>query len=222
MFNERDRRCAAVQLMLSTDTSYDNRTIASTLKIQIRTVQRLRAQLNAPDSGAEWHHQEDPDQGVHRKGPGNHWWNSPAAYSADCLRFRRLNACVKEDLKCRPYRCQTSQILTEKTKNFRLIKSVRPPSSPRSEPAGLLRLVIRREHHQDDLPQHQSQPNRRHPPSIRRAPAEYSPGLWKRHAPSFASVSRWWLRLKAATLNRCQVYNIIKLSELIFSIKVLK
>ena len=35
MFNERDRRCAAVQLMLSTDPSYDNRTIAITLKIQI-------------------------------------------------------------------------------------------------------------------------------------------------------------------------------------------
>ena len=31
MFNERDRRCAAVQLILSTDPSYDNRTIASTL-----------------------------------------------------------------------------------------------------------------------------------------------------------------------------------------------
>ena len=35
MFNERDRRCAAVQLMLSTDPSYYNRTIASTLKMQI-------------------------------------------------------------------------------------------------------------------------------------------------------------------------------------------
>ena len=35
MFNERDWRCAAVQLMLSTDPSYDNRTIASTLKMQI-------------------------------------------------------------------------------------------------------------------------------------------------------------------------------------------
>ena len=39
------------------------------------------------------------------------------------------------------------------------------------EPAGLLRLAIRREHHQHDLPQHQSQPDRRHPPSIHRAPA---------------------------------------------------
>ena len=53
MFNERDRRCAAVQLMISTDPTYDNRTIASTLKIQIRTVQRLRAQLNASDDPLE-------------------------------------------------------------------------------------------------------------------------------------------------------------------------
>ena len=56
--------------------------------------------------------------------------------------------------------------------------------------------------------------------------AEYSPssrrGLWKRHAPSSGSVSRRWLTLKAATLNRCQLYYIIKLAELIFSIKVLK
>ena len=56
--------------------------------------------------------------------------------------------------------------------------------------------------------------------------AEYSPSshrrLWKRLAPSSGSVSRRWLMLKAATLNRCQVYYIIKLPELIFSIKVLK
>ena len=50
--------------------------------------------------------------------------------------------------------------------------------------------------------------------------AKYSPSsrrrLWKRHAPSSGSVSRRWLRLKAATLNRCQLYYIIKLPELIF------
>ena len=39
------------------------------------------------------------------------------------------------------------------------------------ESAGLLCLVICREHYQHDLPQHQSQPDRCHPPSIRRAPA---------------------------------------------------
>ena len=53
IFNERDRRCAAVQHMPYTDPSYDNRTIVSTLKMQIRTVQRLRAQLNASDDTLE-------------------------------------------------------------------------------------------------------------------------------------------------------------------------
>ena len=42
MFNERDRRCAAVQLMLSTDPNYDNRTTARTLKMQKRTVQHAQ------------------------------------------------------------------------------------------------------------------------------------------------------------------------------------
>ena len=45
------------------------------------------------------------------------------------------------------------------------------PLLPRPEPAGLLRLVIRREHYQHDLPQHQRQPDRCHLPSIYRAPA---------------------------------------------------
>ena len=52
-----------------------------------------------------------------------------------------------------------------------LYPSLTGPFLPRPEPAGLLRLVIRREHHEHDLRQHQSQPDRRHPPSIRRAPA---------------------------------------------------
>ena len=50
--------------------------------------------------------------------------------------------------------------------------------------------------------------------------AEYSPSfcrrLWKRHAPSSRSVSMRWLRQKAATLNICQLYYIIKLPELFF------
>ena len=45
------------------------------------------------------------------------------------------------------------------------------PLLPQPEPAGQLRLVIHREHHQHDLPQHQSQPDCCHPPSIRWTPA---------------------------------------------------
>ena len=52
-----------------------------------------------------------------------------------------------------------------------LYSSLTVPLLPRPEPAGLRRLVIRREHHQHDLPQHQSKPDCCHPPSIRRAPA---------------------------------------------------
>ena len=54
--------------------------------------------------------------------------------------------------------------------------------------------------------------------------AEYSPSsrrrYWEKHAPSDGSVSRRWLRLKAATLNRCQLYYIIMLPELIFFNKI--
>ena len=46
MLNERDRRCSAVQPMLSTDPSYDKRIIASTLKMQIQMVQRALGDEN--------------------------------------------------------------------------------------------------------------------------------------------------------------------------------
>ena len=73
---------------------------------------------------------------------------------------------------------QTSHILTEKTKEPQANQVHQAPLLPQSEPAGLLRLVIRREHHQHDLPQYQSQLDRRHPPSIRRAPTgAYGKGM---------------------------------------------
>ena len=166
MFNDRDRRCA-VQLMHSTDPSYDNMTIACTLKIQIRTVQRLRAQLKASAYPLEVVERKDTARKTRTKDVVekvkaiiDETPQRPIRQIARDLGVSHttVNACVKEDLKCRSYRRQTSQILTEKTKNLRLIKSV----LPRPEPAGLLSLVIRREHQQHDLPQH-------HPPSIHRA-----------------------------------------------------
>ena len=70
MFNKRDRRCAAVQLVFSINPSYDNRTIASTLKMQIRMVQCLRAQLNVLD---------DPLEVVERKATSCHLTSSKSA-----------------------------------------------------------------------------------------------------------------------------------------------
>ena len=125
-----------------------------------------------------------------------------------------VNACMKEDLKCRSYRRQTSQILTEKTKNPRLIKSI-SPLLPRPEPVGLLwsyvENITNMTFHNTNTAW--SPPSAEHSPTDRRC-------LWKRHASSSESVSGRWLRLKVATLKRCQLYYIIKLPELIFSIKV--
>ena len=123
MFNERDRRCAAVQLMVSTDPSYDNRAIASTHKTQTRTVQRLRAQLNALDDPLEVVERKPMTEDTARKTQTKEFIEKVQAI-IDETPQRPVNACVKEDFKCRFYRRQTSQILTEKTKNLRLIKSV--------------------------------------------------------------------------------------------------
>ena len=138
MFNERDRRCAAVQHMLSTDPSYDNRTIASTLKMQIRTIQRLRAQLNASDNTLEVVERKPKAEDTVRKTQTKDFIKKVPAIIDETLQrpirqiardlgisHTTVNACVKEDLKCRSYRHQKSQILTEKTKNLRLIKSIR-------------------------------------------------------------------------------------------------
>ena len=222
MFNERDRRCAAVQLMLSTDPSYDNRTIASTLKMKILTVQRLRAQLNASDDPLELLERKPKVEDTTRKTRTKEFIEKvqavidetpqrPIQQIARDLGVSHIteNACVKEDLKCRSYRRQTSQILTEKTKNLKLIKSVRLLT--------WTRWTTSFGHMSRTLP---TWP----PTTPKPLSAGYSPSsrwrLWKRHAPSSGSVSRRWLMLKAATLNICQLYYIIKLPELIFSIKI--
>ena len=107
-----------------------------------------------------------------------------------------VNACVKEDLKCRSNRRQTSQILTEETKNLRLIKSLRL--------LNWTRWTTSFGHTSRTSP---TWPPTTPKPAWSPPSAEYSPSsrrhLWKRHAPSSGSVSRQWLRLKAATLNRC-------------------
>ena len=137
MFNKGDWRCAAVQLMLSTDPTYDNRTIASTLKMQIRMVQNLRAQLNASDDPLEVVEWKDTTRKTRTKefiekvqaiiDETPQWPIRQIARDLG-ISHTTVNACVKEDLKCRSYRRQTSQILTEKTKNLR------PPSSPDLNP----------------------------------------------------------------------------------------
>ena len=176
MFNERDRRCAAVQLMISTDPSYDNRTIASTLKMQIRTVQRLRAQLNASDDPLEvvderpYHatsylrsRLESQQQIV----PGcAEECGDPLVQSGGLWQTLGVAAV----LDAGPQVQRDPGLASEGMLRLCTLLSL-APFLPLPEPAGLLRLVICREHHQYELPQHQSQTDRR------RVFAEFPPAL---------------------------------------------
>ena len=158
IFNERDRICAAVQLVISTDLSYDNRTIASTLKMPIRTVQRLRTQVNASD---------DPLEVVERRfqvrttscnltSSKSAWKSTPKCtwrywrlwLSAGAIRWPGADPGCGSRTRRRPTSPKRPRL------GFRRSATTLYPSltGPRPEPAGLLRLVIRREHHQDDLP----------------------------------------------------------------------
>ena len=92
------------------------------------TAQRIERPVGG--GGAEGHRQEDPDQGVHRKVHTiiDETFQRPIRQIARDLGVSHttVNACVKEDLKCRSYRRQTSQVLTEKTKNNSLLNFMGP------------------------------------------------------------------------------------------------
>ena len=183
MFNERDRRCTAVQLMLSTDTSYDNRTIASTLKMQIWIATNIRvvtgvmktkfpATVMVFDVVSSEGHIMPPH--IFEVG-----LKVNTRVYLDVLNSVVIPWC-NQVAGGRPWVWQQDSASATSPKKprlgFRRSSTTLYPSLtaypllPRPEPPGLLRLVIRRDH-QHDLPQHQSQPDRRHPPSIRRAPA---------------------------------------------------
>ena len=117
MFNERDQRCTAVQLMLCTDPSYDNRTIASTLKMQIQTVECLRARLNASDDPLEVVERKRKAEDTARKTQTKEFIEKVQAIIDETpqrpiqqiardlsVSHTTVNACVKEDLKCRSCR----------------------------------------------------------------------------------------------------------------------
>ena len=181
MFNERDRRCAAVQLMRSTDPSYDNRTIASTLKMHCwiatnnRDVPRVMktkfpATVMVFGVVSSEGHIMPPhiiEVGLKSKCTWMCWrvWRSPGA-----IRWPVADPGCGSRTRCRPTNPKRPGLGFRRSATT-LYPSLTGPLLPRPEPAGLLRLVIRREHHQHDLPQLQSQPDRRHPLSIRRAPA---------------------------------------------------
>ena len=181
MFNERDRRCAAVQLMLSTDPNYDNSTTASTLKMQIwidknnRDGPRMmKAKFPATIMVLVWFQVRaischlTSSKSAWKSIAKCTWMHWRAWWSPGAIRW------PVADPGCGSRTRHRSASPKRPRLGFRRSATTLSPSItgrllPRPEPAGQLCLVIRREHHQYDLPQQQSQPDRRHPPSIRRA-----------------------------------------------------
>ena len=229
MFNERDWRCAAVQLILSTDPNYDNRTIASTLKMQIWIATNNRDMLRVMKKfpamvivfgvvSSEGHimppHIFEVDLKVNK-------------VYLDMLKSVLIPWC-NQVAGGRPWVWQQDSALAHKSKETQawLQKDCNdfvPFSHWPPLPPTWTRWTTSFGYTSRTSPTW--------PPTIPKPawlpPSEYSPSshwrLWKLHAPSSRSVSRRWLRLKAATLNRCQLYYIIKLPELIFfNKKVLK
>ena len=231
MFNKRDRRCAAVQLMLSTDPSNDNRTIASTLKMQIWIATNSKDVLRVMKTkflstvmvfcvvSSEGHimppHIFEVGLKVNTK------------VYLDVLKSVVI-PWFNQEAGCRPWVRQQDSAPAHKSKEIQswlqkecydFVPFCHWPPPPPTWTCWTTSFG------------HTSKTSPTWPPTTPKPvwslpSAEYSPSshrrLWKRHAPSSGSVSRRWLRLKAATLNRCQLYYIIKLPELIFSIKVLK
>ena len=164
MFNKRDRRCAAAQLMFSTDPSYDNRTIASTLKMQIwiamnnRDVPRvtktkfLATVMVFSVVLSEGHivppHIFEVGLKVNTK------------VYLDVLKSVVIPWC-NQVASGRPWVWQQDSAPAHKSKEthawlkkecYKFVPFSHWPLLPQPEPAGLLRLVIHRDHHQHGLP----------------------------------------------------------------------
>ena len=208
MFNERVRRCAAVQLMHSTDPSYDNRTIASTLKMQIwiatnnRDLPRVRKNKVSGYGHGLWcgfkwgphhatSHLRSRLESQHQSVPEcAEECGDPPVQSGG--RWQTLG--VVKGLGADPQVQRDPGLDSKGVLRLCTLLSLPPPPN-------WTRWTTSCGHTSRTWPPTTPKPAWS-PPS-----AEYSPSsrwrLRKRLAPSSGSVSRRWLRLKAATLNRC-------------------
>ena len=175
MFNEWDRRCAAVQLMHFTDPSYDsqnhrwiatnNRDVPRLMKTKFPATVMVFGVVSSEDH-IMLPHIFEVGLKVNTK------------VYLDVLKSMVIPWC-NQVASGRPWMWQQDSAPAHKSKEtqawlqecYDFVPFSHCPLLLRPEPAGLLRLVKHREHHQHDLPQHQSQSDRRHPLSIRWAPA---------------------------------------------------
>ena len=174
MFNERDRRCAVVQLMNSTDPSYDNRTIASTLKMQIwiatnnRDVPRvMKTKFRSTVMvfgviSSEGHIMPPHMFEVGLKVNTKVYLDVPKSVVIPwCNQVAGSRPWMWQQDSAPAHKSKETQAWLQK-ECYDFVPFSHSPSSPDLNPLDYFIWSY--------LPQHQSQPDRRHPPSIRRAP----------------------------------------------------
>jgi DNA-binding transcriptional regulator YhcF (GntR family) len=137
-FTEAEVRCAVVMALVRNNGEVDNRTIANTLGVDMRTIQRTRKKLEeskdprgvitrAPKSPDDLRKSRDADfvkrvQTMIDNDPSQSMRSMAAELRVD---KRTIQRCVDEDLRCKSYRMQTGQLLTQATKDRRLLKSIK-------------------------------------------------------------------------------------------------
>ena len=134
------------------------------------------------------HRQEDPDHGVHRKGLGNHWWNSPAMWwSSSVIRWPVEDPGCGSRTQRRPTSPKTPRLGSRSTTT--LYPSLTGLPLPRNWTRWTTSFV------------HTSRTSPTLPPTTLKPAwsppsADYSQSsrrrLWKTHAPNSGSVSRRW------------------------------
>ena len=196
MFNKLDQRCAAIQPMLSTNQSYDNRTSDSTLKMLI------------------WIATNNSDVPMVMKTSEGHIM-PPHIFEVGLKVNTKVYLEVLKSVVIpwcnqmaggRPWVWQQDPgLASEGVLRLCTLLSL-APSSPGLNPLDY--FVWSYVERITNTTSHNTKASLI--AAIRRVFAKLHRYLWKRQAPSSGSVSRRWLRLEASTLNRWQLYYIIK------------
>uniref|UniRef100_A0A0K2TTE2 Uncharacterized protein n=1 Tax=Lepeophtheirus salmonis TaxID=72036 RepID=A0A0K2TTE2_LEPSM len=121
MFNERDCKCAPIQIMLSDHMKLSNADISGLLSMPVRTVRSLRKQLDESSDPRDVVDRKKKEEKSTRIVEDVTFINNVRDINdEDTQRSMRaiarnlgvaewtVRACVKEDLRCKSYRRQTA------------------------------------------------------------------------------------------------------------------
>ena len=133
-FTEAEVRCAVVMALVHNNGEVDNRTITNTLRVDMRTIQCARKKLEeskdhcgvftrAPKSLDDHRKSRDADfvKRVEAMIDINPFKSIRSMATELGVDKRTIQRCVDEDLRCKSYRMQTGQLLTQATKDRRLL-----------------------------------------------------------------------------------------------------